>query len=365
MIGDVAIPTTLALLARTRDKLLSGAEAFAPLRVEGERARVEMLHVATESRSDEERLVARVTHLREMLIWIDELRPPDDAEQNRAWQTLLAARRLAHKILADQQQPQAGDRTRSSVDPEARRGKHGGWYDGYLLDLMVDAESELITAIDVLPANGDEAANAAALIRQEEAAQGNDVQGLSIDGVAFQGPVLRELEASEGLALDVYVPPSPESPTTHFRPQDFSEDPQQGTVTCPAGQTAARRERNAHDTGWKYRFAPRVCTDCPLRERCMAKPAATTGRTVINNEYEAEYQRMRAKSQTPQYAAVRREHPKVERKLSELVRRHGSRRARYRGAGKVLCQQLLAAVAANVKRIVQLLGVATSASRAC
>lgn len=361
VIADVAIPTTLALLAQARDKLLLAAEPFDPLRVEGERARAEMIHTTTRSDADQERLVARVTHLREMLMWVDELRAPEDAAPRRAWQTLLAARRLAHTILADQEKPQAGDRTRSTVDPEARRGKHGGWYDGYLLDVMIDADSELITAVDVLPANGDEAANAAELIRQEEAAHGNDVEGLSIDGVAFQGPVMRELEAPEGPALDLYVPPHPESSPAHFTPQDFREDPEQGTLTCPAGQTTAQRERNAHDTGWKYRFARPVCADCPLRDRCMAKPPGTTGRTVIKNEYEAEYQGMRAKAHTPQYAAVRREHPKIERKLADLVRRHGARRARYRGRGKVLCQQLLAAIAANVKRVVHLLDVPTSA----
>jgi transposase len=361
VIADVAIPTTLGLLAQTRDKLLLAAELFDPLRVEGERARVEMIHTSTKGRSDEERLLARVTHLREMLVWVDELQPPDNAAENRAWQSLVAARRLAHKILADQDHPKAGDRTRSTVDCDARRGKHGDWYDGYLLDVMIDADSELITAIDVLPANGDEAASAAELVRQEEAAHGNDIEGLSIDGVAFQGPVLRELEAPEGLALDVYVPPSPESPMTHFRPQDFREDSQRGTLTCPAGQTTAQRERNAHDTGWKYRFPRHVCADCPLRDRCMAKPPRSTGRTVIKNEYEGEYQRMRAKAQTSAYAAVRSEHPKIERKLSDVVRRHGARRARYRGREKVLCGGLLAAIAANVKRIVHLLDVPTCA----
>jgi transposase len=361
VIADVAIPSTLALLAQTRDKLLLAAEPFDPLRVEGERARVEMIHTGTESRSDEERLVARVTHLREILIWVDELRPPEDAEQSRGWQSLLAARRLAHQILADQEHPKAGDRTRSTVDPDARRGKHGGWYDGYLLDVMMDADSELITAIDVLPANGNEAANAAELVRQEEAAHGNHIQALSIDGVAFQGPVLRELQAPEGLALDVYVPPKPEPPSTRFGPQDFQEDTQAGVLTCPAGQTTTHRQRNAHDTGWKYRFAGQVCADCPLRNRCMGRSPGTSGRTVIKNEYEADYQRMRAKAQTSQYAQVRSEHAKIERKLSHLVRRHGARRARYRGRGKVLCAELLAAIAANAKRIVHLLEVPTSA----
>jgi hypothetical protein len=38
----------------------------------------------------------------------------------------------------------------SAQDPEARRGKHGDFYEGYLLDTAMDADSELLTALDVL-----------------------------------------------------------------------------------------------------------------------------------------------------------------------------------------------------------------------
>lgn len=355
VIADVAIPTTLGLLAQIRDKLLAAAEPFDALRVVGEHARVDMIRDSTDNCSNEQRLVSRVTHLREILMWADDLRPPGDANESKRWQQLVEVRQLAHKILADQDHPKAGDRTRSIVDPDARRAKHGEWYDGYLLDILVDADSELITSIDVLPANGDEAANAADLIRQEEEAHGNNIEKLSIDGVAFQGPVLQELQAPEGLALDLYVPPTPVAPTSCFAPQDFTEDPERGSLTCPAGQTTTRRERNAHDTGWKYRFRYSVCAGCSLLIQCMKKLANKTGRTVIKNEYEAEYQRMRTKAKTPEYAAVRAEHPKIERKLSELVRRHGARRTRYRGRGKVPCGHLLAAMAANVKRVMKLL----------
>ena len=362
VIADVAVPTTLALLAQIRDKLLAVAEAFDPVRVAGERARLDVLRLSTEGCAVEQRLVARVTHLREILVWVDELARPDDPDNNRGWQQLITVRRLAHKILADQENPKAGDRTRSVVDPDERCGKHGQWYDGYMLDLMSDPDSEIITALDVLPGNGDEAANAAVLVRQEEAAHGNHIQALSIDGVAFQGPVLRELESPEGLALDVYVPPKAEAPSEYFKPQEFVEDSAQGSLTCPAGQTTCSRDRNTTDTGWRYSFPRSACAECPLRNRCMAKLPEKHGRTVIKNEYEAEYQRMRAKAQTPQYAAVRAEHPKIERKLSELVRRHGARRTRYRGLWKVLCGQLMAGTAANAKRLVHLLCAPTLAT---
>ena len=55
-------------------------------------------------------------------------------------------------------------------------------------------DSRLITELNVLPAGGDEATDAIALIRQEEETHGNDVAALSIDGAGFNGPMLRELE---------------------------------------------------------------------------------------------------------------------------------------------------------------------------
>jgi len=89
-------------------------------------------------------------------------------------------------------------------DVDARTGKHGAYYDGYLLDVSMDADSELICVVEVLPANGDEAANAKALITREEAAQGNDIASLSIDRIGYRGDVLAALsDEAEGPQLTV------------------------------------------------------------------------------------------------------------------------------------------------------------------
>ncbi len=45
----------------------------------------------------------------------------------------------------------------------------------------------------------------------------------------------------------------------------------------------------------------------------------------------------------------------MERKLGEIVNRHGGRRARSRGHPKVLMQELMAGIATNIKRLVRLL----------
>jgi hypothetical protein len=323
-----------------------------------EEQRAEAIRLGTEDVKDEERLLQRVTHLRAVLLWAEEVPTQDifHRQPDQAQQRLRAALALAHKILADREDPQAGDKVISVHDPDARCGKHGHYYHGYLLDVAMDADSEIITAVNVLSANGNEGGDAAHLIAQEEQAHGNDVAAVSIDGAGFRGSVLRELTDPAGLNLDVYTPPSAPPPPKGFPPERFSLQVIDGkpTLTCPAGATTTARDRNDHNTGYRYHFRAEHCSACPQRGECLAKPGAKA-RIVLKNDYEAEYTAAKAKAQTPAYAKVRREHPAIERKLAELVGRHEARHARYRGRLRVLYQGLLTCLVVNLKRIVRLL----------
>jgi hypothetical protein len=134
------------------------------------------------------------------------------------------------------------------------------------------------------------------LIRQEEAAHGNDVQAMSIDGAGFNGPLLRELEDPEGLNVDTYVPTPKERPSELFTPRDFEEDAERGEVTCPAGQTSSSRFRDNQKQTTKYRFEASVCQACPLLSRCVKQPPARHGRTVCKTDYQVEHERARQKT---------------------------------------------------------------------
>jgi transposase len=354
VIADIDIPSTRALVAHTRDRLLAAASHFDALRTKGERVRCEAIRQSTAEASDKSRLLARLTHLSEILEWTSELPAPENVDQNLRWQELVLAREIAAKVLGEADDSKASGRTLSTVDPDARRGKHGEFFDGYLVDVLIDADSELITAINVFPAGGDEALDTLELLDQEQAVHGNRVEAVSIDGIGFNGPLLRELESERG--INAIVPPPVERASEYFTPDDFQEDTDRGVLTCPAGQESKYAQRDNQRHTMVYRFAAAICTACPLMAKCLAKPPEKTfGRTVRKNDYKAEYARARAKVTTAEYAAIRREHPKIERKLSELVRRHGCRQARYRGRLRVWTQQLQAAVAANIKRIVHLL----------
>lgn len=355
VLANIAIPTTICLVAQMRDLVLEAAKPFAAAEVAAEWRQVDVVCATSEGLPDIERLVLRVQHLRSVLLWADELpacaafRAGTDAQQEE----LRVALRVAHKVLADRDDPKASDKVISVYDPDARCGKHGEFFDGYLVDVTMDADSELLTGVNVLPANGNEGGDAAYLIQQEEAAHGNDVAGVSIDGAGYRGAVLRELTDPAGLNLEVFTPPTKRIALTVFSSEEFTLSADRQTLTCPAGQTTTQYERTQEDTGVKFRFAKKQCGACALRDKCLADPK-TRSRTVVKNDYEAEYKAAQAKAQTPEYAKVRKEHPAIERKLSELVRRHDLRHARYRGLSKVLRQALLTGVAVNLKRIVKL-----------
>jgi len=372
VVASIAVKTTLTLVAQIRDRLLKAAEPFDAEWVAGQQIETGLLRQRTKDQQDESRLSARVTHLQELVAWAQTQTAPaeisSDAALAKAWEKFQQTLALAEKILQDRQ-PKANRKTLSLSDPEARRGKHGEYYDGYLTDILMDADSEIITQINVLEAGGDEARDAVELVRAEQAAHGNQVESLSIDGAGFHGEMLRELEGAAepsadenadedaGLGVKTFVPPKAEATQDRFSASEFTTNEEGTAVTCPAGETSKYRQRDQRKNSTIFRFSREQCDGCPLQQQCVAHPGeGAFGRSVSKNDYEAEYTRARERAKTTEFEQVRREHPAVERKLNELLNHHGGRRARYWGRAKVHIQQLMTGMVVNVKRMVTLLG---------
>jgi transposase len=355
--ADIAVPTALGLFAQLRTRMLAAVKAFDPQSAASFDVDLEQMRQRSQQGDDQTRLQARIEIVQDILSWIAEQTEPQDKTRQSGWQKLQQVRQLAEKILGDSANPQAGDKTISVVDPDARRGKHGEFYDGYLLDVMMDADSGLVTSLDVLPANGDEARNAIALIESEERAHGNDVEQLSIDGIGFNGEVLQKLTDTAGVNVEVFTPPRDFTTSAGFESSQFEPVEDGERVRCPAGELSGKASRKpAKPNTLSYTFSARKCSSCPLQAACCPdrKPTSGSGRRVTKNTYEREYAHARAVAQTEQYAEVRRHHPAIERKLNEFVRHHKARRAMYRGRWRVQVQQLMTAVAINVKRMIKL-----------
>jgi hypothetical protein len=141
----------------------------------------------------------------------------------------------------------------------------------------------------------------------------------------------------------------------HFPKDRFTIDLDGKTVTCPAGVTvpirASGRDRHAGEA--KFGAA---CRTCPLAARCTT---AREGRTITIGPHEARLAAARIRQADPAWKAdYRATRPKVERKISHLMRRrHGGRRARVRGLVKVAADFALLAAAVNLARL-SVLGVA-------
>mgnify|MGYP003378852625 CR=1 FL=1 len=145
-----------------------------------------------------------------------------------------------------------------------------------------------------------------------------------------------------GLGVDVIVPPRDFTSGDGFPASSFELSEDGSHVTCPAGETSSYRQASK-SRGTIFRFKRSQCVGCPLLAQCKSElnPQSPFGRSVTKNDYEAEYERARAKSQTPEYEAVRRRHPAIERKLNEIVRHQRGRFARYWGLPKGKLQQCI------------------------
>jgi hypothetical protein len=297
--------------------------------------------------------------LQDIVVFVEQLEAPADAEVNRDWYRLQTYLKTAQKILDDRADPERGHLTRSIVDADARRGKHGQWYDGYLVDVMMDADSELLTEVNVLEAGGDEAQSAVEMVRREQETHSSQIEQLSIDGIGFNGKMIRELEDPYGLNVQVIVPPKKEQENGLIPSSEFKVIDDGKRVICPAGQTSSYQQLNKGKNATIYRFKRSQCDSCPLVVQCMPKPeTGLFGRSVSKNDYEAEYDRIRARASTEAYQSVRKRHPAIERKLNEILNHHDSRHARYWGLAKVAVQQTMTAFTVNFKRTLQLLACA-------
>jgi len=360
------VPSTIRLVAQTREQLLAAAETFASTEVSEHRQAAMEIRQATADLKDEARLLARVAQLRALVewgaAWQARLEQSESQLSPAVVEAFVAALAIARKVLGDREL-KAKDKLVSLTDTEARRSCHGDYYDGYLLDLSLDADSGLICALDVLPANGDEAVNAKNLIESEETAHGNNIESLSIDSIGYNGPALKALsDEAGGPQLTVFVPPKPDWSATPdlYQPEDFTLNEAGNELTCPNGETTTTRHRDSKDHGWVYRFKASQCAACPLRANCV-KDDKRGGRRVSKNDFQGQYQAAKERATTDEYKKIRKEHPAIERKLNELVRWHDGRRVRYRGRLRVKAQYLLLGTAVNCKRIVRLLTAALAA----
>ncbi len=127
------------------------------------------------------------------------------------------------------------DRMPSVHDPELRHGHKSSRrrFNGHKAAIVVDTDSQLITAVDVLPGNAPDNLGALELVEQSEASTGSVVEEAMGDAAYGDGGT-RQTFAEAGRRLVAKVPGRPNR--SHFPKHDFHLDLAAGSCTCPAGQ---------------------------------------------------------------------------------------------------------------------------------
>jgi hypothetical protein len=284
---------------------------------------------------------------------------------------IKAAELLGQLLLQDVEWKQDGaaikegvspDRIVSIHDPEMRHGRKSSSnrFDGHKAAVGVDTDSQLITAVAVLPGNAPDNTEALELVKQSEENTGMEVEDTTGDSAFGDGGTRQEF-ADAGRTLIARVPKRPNK--AYFPKEDFKIDLEAGTCTCPAGVVThvKCRLQRPHEGGggsevpWGFVFDARICGACALRPRCVASKKGK-GRTVSLHPQEALLQQARAFQQSQAFGEYKRRRQVAEHRLARLVQL-GIRQARYSGRAKTLFQLSLAATVANLTLVATRMGV--------
>ena len=253
------------------------------------------------------------------------------------------------------------DRIVSVHDPEMRHGhkSSSNHFDGHKAAVVVDTDSQLITAVDVLPGNARDSAGALELVKQSEENIGVEVEE-TIGDCAYGDGATRQAFAEAERTLVAKVPGRPDK--AHFPKEDFKIDLEAGTCTCPAGHTTGTMRSTGHrpdghggwQRSWGFVFDGRLCRNCSMRPNCVSGKSRR-GRTVRLHPQEALLQQARALQQSEAFGEYRKRRQVSEHRLARLAQL-GIRQSRYFGRTRTLFQLLMAATVANLTLVAAKMG---------
>jgi transposase len=269
---------------------------------------------------------------------------------------------LLEKASVTDRYDAATDRLVSPVDPDARAGKKTGksWA-GYKAHLVVEEDSEIITAVETTPANKDDGSQLPKLIRQQEEAHEILPAQISGDKAYGTGANLDILESKHITGYVSLKDKYNRCGRDLFTQDDFKYDAESNTVICPAGcvSRCGRKDlvltEEVKRKGFIFQFTPQQCVGCELKPKCFNSNSKIHGRCVHISYYDPYYQQMKARMESEEGKEAYRQRYRIEHKVADLARWCGMRRSRYRGLARAKIHTLMAAIVSNVKRMARLL----------
>jgi transposase len=263
----------------------------------------------------------------------------------------MRERRARHKdILAELDQ--TGENQISLTDPDSRAmAAHTHVAVGYNVQIAVDAKHKLIVEQQVT----NQVVDMGLLAQTAEPAK--EVLGVErIAVVADRGYFkIEDVEACEKAGIEPYVPRPQRGPSVRaglFRKDEFRYDPTSDSFLCPAGQRLHPYSSSLMRGLKKINYCNRqACRDCTIRTQCTGNQF----RYVSRLENEAVLDRMQARiAQRPDILDQRREI--VEHPFGTIKQWMNQGAFLMRGLEKVRAEFSLTALAYNLRRVVNIVG---------
>jgi transposase len=265
----------------------------------------------------------------------------------------LRRKRARYGAILDELE-RTGESQISLTDPDSRAmAAHTKVGVGYNVQIAVDAKHKLIAeqavTNDVLDMG----------LLQQTAEPAREILGVeTIDVVADRGYFRTEdIVACEEAGLIPHLPRPQRGPAVRdgfFRKDEFRYDAERDAYVCPASQVLTPIRRGRLRDMAKIDYAnPKACRDCPLRARCTHDV-----RSVSRLEHENALDRMAERIATrPGILDRRREI--VEHPFGSIKQWMNQGAFLMRGLGNVRGEFSLTALAYNLRRALNIVGVGT------
>jgi transposase len=240
----------------------------------------------------------------------------------------------------------------SPIDPDARYGAKSATkrFMGYKANITESVENNIITNVKVMPGNAHDATTmVAAVVEQKELGL---VPAKVIADAAYGSTANREKLKANGTMVVAPIYNKNDRAKGIYPKSMFKYDAENKLLTCPQGVTTEAAYWDELHQLHSFHFPMSKCNSCVVQKECTRDldRRRTVGISIRHEEMMA----AETYNRSEQYRKDMKLRPAVERKLAELIRYHGMRRARYRGLKKLGLQCFFTAVAVNIKRWIKL-----------
>jgi hypothetical protein len=247
----------------------------------------------------------------------------------------------------------AKDRIISVTDTEARHGRKSSHnrFNGHKAAIAVDTQTQLITAVDILPGNCHDHTGALDLVTQSEENTAGTVS-LTLGDCAYGDGGTRKQFRDAGRELLAKAPHAG-GKEGKFSKDDFRISADTKSVICPKGHRTSTWTKGAQSgSGAYYRdfvFPKNKCRSCPLAAQCVKRPGKDH-RIFRMHPQEDLLRQARRQQNTKAFRKAYKLRQTVEHRIARLTQL-GIRQARYIGRAKTLFQLCMTAMVANLTLI--------------